>query len=179
LRDAIAFVYRRNVSSKSRAANTPSSAELAALFSALQVELVTLKSHVAERDTQIASLRETVLNLTHENQLLKRRIYGNKTERTRTSELQLALGDLLNDQKLLQKQLDEAVAEASAADDNPGQGEAERSSRSFGQYAASVLARDLRRGDGEELQAHRLRREPAADVSAWGLLRTGQTHREV
>jgi transposase len=108
------------VSSKSPEANTPSSAELASLFSALQVELVGLKSHVAERDTQIASLQETVLNLTHENALLKRRVYGNKTERTHTSELQLALGDLLNDEKLLQKQLNAAVDEArgSGGEDN-------------------------------------------------------------
>ena len=74
MRGAISFVYRKSVSSKSQEANTPSSAELASLFSALQVELVGLKSHVAERDTQIASLRETVLNLTHENALLKRHV---------------------------------------------------------------------------------------------------------
>ena len=67
-------MYRRGVPSKSQEANTPSAAELASLFSALQVELVGLKSHVAERDTQIASLQETVLNLTHENALLKRRL---------------------------------------------------------------------------------------------------------
>lgn len=108
------------MSSKSPEANAPSSAELASLFSALQAELVGLKSHVAERDTQIASLQETVLNLTHENALLKRRIYGNKTERAHTSELQLALGDLLNDEKALKKQLDAAVGEArgSGGDNN-------------------------------------------------------------
>ena len=79
-----------------------------------------LKSHIAEQDTQIASLRETVLNLTHENALLKRRVYGNKTERAHTSELQLALGDLLDDEKMLQKQLDAAVVQArgSAGDDS-------------------------------------------------------------
>ncbi len=108
------------MSSKSPEVNAPSSAELASLFSALQVELVGLKSHVAERDTQIASLQETVLNLTHENSLLKRRVYGNKTERTHTSELQLALGDLLNDEKMLQKQLNAAVTQAreTGGDDN-------------------------------------------------------------
>ena len=108
------------MSSKSLEASAPSSAELTSLFSALQVELVTLKAHVAERDIQIASLQETVLNLTHENALLKRRIYGNKTERAHTSELQLALGDLLDDEKLLQKQLDAAITQArdSGGDDN-------------------------------------------------------------
>lgn len=82
------------------------------MVSALQVALVGLKSHLTEGHAQIASLRETVLNLTHENELLKRRIYGNKTERTQTSELQLALGDLLDDEKRLQKQLNDAVAAA-------------------------------------------------------------------
>jgi len=91
---------------------TPSAAELASLVAALQVELIGLKSHVTEKLVQIDSLRETVLNLTHENELLKRRIYGNKTERTQTSELQLALGDLLADEKKLQKQLDEAIGKA-------------------------------------------------------------------
>ncbi|HEY6556995.1 MAG TPA: hypothetical protein VI072_06965 [Polyangiaceae bacterium] len=78
--------------------------------SALQIELVSLKSHVSERDTQIDSLRETVLNLTHENELLRRRIYGNKTERSGTSEMQLTLGSLLDSEKQLQKQLDEALS---------------------------------------------------------------------
>jgi transposase len=89
-----------------------SPAELTALVSALQVELVGLKSHMTERDAQNDSLRETVLNLTHENELLRRRLYGNKTERSQTSELQLSLGNLLDAEKQLQKQLDEAVAKA-------------------------------------------------------------------
>jgi len=88
------------------------------LISTLQVELVALKTHMSERDDQNASLRETILNLTHENELLKRRIYGNKTERTNTSELQLALGGLLDDEKQLQKQLEEAVKAAHGDGDN-------------------------------------------------------------
>lgn len=94
---------------------TLSAADLAALVSTLQVELLGLKSHVTARDVQIDSLRETILNLTHENELLRRRIYGNKTERTGTSELQLALGGLLDDEKRLQKQFDEAVSAARGA----------------------------------------------------------------
>lgn len=84
-------------------------------MSALQVELVGLKARFSEAEAQNASLRETILNLTHENELLKRRIYGNKTERFRTSELQLALGDLLDSEKQLQKELETAVAAAGAA----------------------------------------------------------------
>ncbi len=84
-------------------------------MSALQVELVGLKARFSEAEAQNASLRDTILNLTHENELLKRRIYGNKTERFRTSELQLALGDLLHSEKQLQKELETAVAAAGAA----------------------------------------------------------------
>lgn len=89
---------------------TLSPAELSALASALQMELVGLQSRMSERDAQIDSLRETVLNLTHENELLRRRIYGNKTERSGTSEMQLTLGSLLGSEKQLQKQLDEALS---------------------------------------------------------------------
>jgi transposase len=105
------LVYTRAVqrSGTDEASTTMTVADLAAAVSALQVELVTVK-----RESQIerASLRETIVNLTHENQLLKRRIYGNKTEHSQTSELQLSLGDLFEAEKQLQKQLDQAVAQA-------------------------------------------------------------------
>jgi transposase len=91
-----------------------SMADLAATVSALQVQLVGVQSRMTESEAQNESLRETIVNLTQENQLLKRRIYGNKTERTQTSELQLSLGNLLDAEKQLQKQLDEAVAKARA-----------------------------------------------------------------
>lgn len=109
-------------STSDEAKQTPSTAELASLVAALQVELVGLKALVTEQHAQNDSLRETVLNLTHENELLKRRIYGNKTERTQTSELQLTLGDLLADEKQLQKQLDAAIGQArSASGDAPSE----------------------------------------------------------
>jgi transposase len=78
-----------------------------AALSPLQAEIVRL-------NLQIQSLHETLGNLTHENDLLKRRLFGTKSERSRTSELQLTLGDLLDAQKLLQKQLDDAVKRAAA-----------------------------------------------------------------
>jgi transposase len=103
------------------ASATISVVDLAAAVSALQVELVGVKSRMRERETETDSLRETIVNLTHENQLLKRRIYGNKTERSQTSELQLSLGDLFEAEKQLQKQLDQAVAQANGqpADGTP------------------------------------------------------------
>jgi hypothetical protein len=63
-----------------------------------------------ERDTQVSLLQERIRNLAHENELLKRRLFGNKTERLHTGEHQLALGNLLDDQKQLQKQLNVSAA---------------------------------------------------------------------
>ena len=51
---------------------------------------------MGEREQQNESLRETILNLTHEKEILRRRLYGNKTERGRTSVLQLTRGTLLD-----------------------------------------------------------------------------------
>jgi transposase IS166 family protein len=115
---SISFVYRQDVSSTRPSEIKPklSFEELADLVSTLQTEVVAIKT---ERDTQVESLQETIVNLAHENELLKRRLYGTKTERLRTSENQLALGDLLNDNKQLQKQLDAAVAEAKSEGRKP------------------------------------------------------------
>jgi hypothetical protein len=111
----ITLVYRYGVprTSSDGATSEPSPAELAAIVSTFQAELLAVKA-------QNESLRETLLNLSHENELLKRRIYGNKTERTQTSELQLTLGSLLDAEKQLQKELDEAVAKAHGGDDEGG-----------------------------------------------------------
>ena len=84
--------------------------ELARLNAALQAELVPIT-------TKVTSLEDTIANLAHENELLKRRLYGNKTERSHTSELQLALGELLANEAKLQGELDDAVGKAAAAVD--------------------------------------------------------------
>jgi hypothetical protein len=81
-------------------------AQLAAQLAALQAELVATKTETA---VKVASLEDTIANLAHENTLLKRRLFGNRTERSHTSELQLALGDLLAGEAELQKALDDAV----------------------------------------------------------------------
>lgn len=62
------------------------------MIAALQSELAGMK---AEMGAKVSSLEETLASLAQEHMLLKRRLYGNKTERSRTSEAQLALGDLL------------------------------------------------------------------------------------
>lgn len=100
---------------------TQSTSEIAQLLAALQNELIGIK---AEYGAKVASLEETIANLAHENMLLKRRLFGNKTEHSHTSEAQLALGDLLVAEEKLQEQLDEALAnankEAGAAPQPPG-----------------------------------------------------------
>jgi transposase len=96
--------------------------DLARLNAALQAELVVIK---AETTAKVASLEDTITNLAHENALLKRRLFGNKTERSHTSEAQLALGDLLAAEAQLQKELDaalEGVKDAIDPDPKPSGG---------------------------------------------------------
>ena len=82
------------------------------MLAAVQSEMSALQSELIALKLENETLRESLQNLTHENALYKRRIYGNKTERTHTSETQLALGNLLDEEKRLQKQLDDAVGDA-------------------------------------------------------------------
>jgi len=101
----------------SASASSPSTMEredLARLNTALQAELVVIK---AETTAKVASLEDTITNLAHENALLKRRLFGNKTERSHTSEVQLALGDLLAAEAQLQKELNAALERAKDAID--------------------------------------------------------------
>jgi transposase len=86
--------------------------ELARLNAALQAELVAIK---AETAAKVTTLEDTIANLAHENALLKRRLYGNKTERSHTAEMQLALGELLAGEAELQRELDDAVGKAKDA----------------------------------------------------------------
>ncbi len=90
----------------------------------LPQDVATLEREVAERDALIASLRMTIasfegqvaalqsalVNHATEIELLKRRLFGPRSERGGTSELQLLLGDMLAQQAALQKQLDDALA---------------------------------------------------------------------
>lgn len=80
--------------------------ELAAHLAMLQAELAANQVAAAAK---VAALEDTITNLAHENALLKRRLYGNRTERSQTSELQLALGDLVAGEAQLQKELDDKV----------------------------------------------------------------------
>jgi len=133
--------------------------DAARLITALQSELVAAK---AETGAKVASLEETIANLAQENLLLKRRLYGNKTERSRTSEAQLALGDLLAAETQLQKELDTAVAkakeEAGGDAQRPGAPGGRAKPKGRRDLFASNLPRSLVEILDEELEAKGCRR---------------------
>jgi len=92
-------------------------AERDALIAALQLQNATLEGQVATLDGQIAALQSALVNHATEIELLKRRLFGPRSERGGTSELQLLLGDMLAQQAALQKQLDEALAKKREGED--------------------------------------------------------------
>ena len=83
-----------------------------------------LQEQLLERDALIAALRELVQSLEGknsvlnssllayiaENDLLKRKLFGTKSERTNTSEFQLLLENLFPENAALRQQLEEALA---------------------------------------------------------------------
>jgi Transposase C of IS166 homeodomain len=138
---------------------TPIPAEdTATLLAVLQAELVGMK---AETAAKVAALEDTIANLAHENALLKRRLYGNKTERSYTSEAQLALGDLLAGEAQLQQDLNAAVAKAEEAAPEPAGPTGPRDStkpKGRRDLFASKLPRCLVEILDEELEAKGCRR---------------------
>jgi transposase len=74
---------------------------------------------IASLEGKQVALESALVNHANEIELLKRRLFGPRSERTGTSEMQLALGDVLADDQRLQKELDERTqgAPANAASD--------------------------------------------------------------
>jgi len=146
-------------STTSEPSGASQTAATTSLLAALQSELVGLK---AEMGAKVATLEETIANLAHENAILKRRLFGNKTERSHTSEAQLAFGDLLAAEKRLQKELDEAVAkakeEAGVAEQEPGTPGERKKPKGRRNLLASNLPRCLVEILDEELEAKGCRR---------------------
>lgn len=84
-----------------------------------------LRKEVEERDARIAALRDvisslegkqaalesTLVNHASEIELLKRRLFGPRSERSGTNELQLTLGDLLAEDARLQQELESLTKE--------------------------------------------------------------------
>lgn len=122
--------------------------------SAIEIENERLRDEVRERDARIASLRDviaslegqqaalqsTLINHASEIELLKRRLFGPRTERTGTSELQLTLGDILADDARLQAELD-AHADANATAGAGGEDEDKPRAKPSGKERAKPKGR--------------------------------------
>lgn len=105
-------VYEGIVSSRAQHPDAMSADAMAARIAALQAEIA---AKDAEHAAKVAALEESLTGLAHENALLKRRLFGARTERLQTSELQLVLGDLLAVEATLQADLDASVERAQGA----------------------------------------------------------------
>jgi transposase len=124
------------VSSSAEHPDAMSTAAMAAMIAALQAEM-------AAKDAKVAALEESLTDLAHENALLKRRLFGSKTERFQISELQLALGDLLAVESKLQADLDASIENANGAAPKPDPSESKGKPRPHGRrnLDASKLTR--------------------------------------
>jgi transposase len=113
---------------------------MAATIATLQAEMA---AKDAEHAAKIAALEESLTDLAHENALLKRRLFGTKSERGNTSELQLALGDLLASEAKLQADLDTSIGNANDAAPKPDPPQARGKARPHGRrdLLASKLVR--------------------------------------
>ena len=129
--------------------------EAMTIISQLQAELVGSK---AETAVKVASLEDTITGLAHEIAVLKRRLYGNKTERSVTNEVQLALGDLLANEASLQKELDKKVKEATEAAPPAPKGDGTPRPHGRRNLAASKLPRIVVEIVHEALEAQGCRR---------------------
>lgn len=121
--------------------------ELARQLATLQAELAVAQADAAaakaEAAAKVSSLEETLTNLAQENALLKRRLFGKRSERSYSSELQLSLGDLLAGEADLQKELNAAVSKAQEA--AGGEPEGPKGPRPKPKGRRSLLLSDLPR----------------------------------
>jgi transposase len=78
----------------------------------LQTTITALQHDKTALELQNESLRATIVQLRHEITLFRKRLYGLRTEKLATAEMQLMLGDLLKNEAELQRQLDAQVAAA-------------------------------------------------------------------
>ena len=66
-----------------------------------------MREIISSLEGKKAALESSLINHANEIELLKRKLFGPRAERTGTSELQLTLGDILEADARMQKQLDE------------------------------------------------------------------------
>ena len=119
----------------------------------LRRELEERRREVAEREAVVDALRELVRSLEGKNgalesalknhaaeiEILKRKLFGTKSERMGTSEMQLLLGDLLREPAALQKALDEARGAGDASGSSDPKDKAKRPPTGRRDLSASKL----------------------------------------
>lgn len=74
------------------------------------VAIATLLGLVKTHEGKISALHSSLLSTIAENELLKRKLYGTKSERTNTSEFQLLLAGLFPENAALREQLEAALS---------------------------------------------------------------------
>jgi transposase len=158
----IATCRRKEVSSNEQPV-AMSAAVMAATIAGLQAERAAMAA-------KVAALEDSLTDLAHENALLKRRLFGSKTERSLTSELQLALGDLLATEAKLQADLDESVEKAKDAAPKPEPAEEKGKPRPHGRrnlFASNLprVAVEIRDAALEAQGARLIRFEDAAQLA--------------
>lgn len=89
-------------------------------LSAKEVLIAAQRERISSLEGKNEALQSALINHAHEIELLKRRLFGQRSERTGTNEDQLLLGDLLAEAAELQKQLDALnAAGGNAGGDKP------------------------------------------------------------
>jgi len=111
-------------------------------------------------------MQETIVNLSHENELLKLRLFGNKAEPLHTRENQLALGACSTTRNSRKSSSMRALARTKA--------HAASATRSESQACSKSSTKTRAVG-----QARRLGRVALAAVRSWRLLRVGQARRQI
>lgn len=86
----------------------------------LQATVKALRDLIASLEGRNAALENALVNHADEIELLKRRLFGPRSERGGTHELQLLLGEILADEKVLQKHLDNLRKDDSTEDGKQG-----------------------------------------------------------
>lgn len=95
-------------------------AELVASYQAQEKLVAALREAIASLEAKNAALESSLVNHACELELLRRKLYGVRSERGGTSEQQLLLGELLEGEAELRKQLDELPKKGSDGDtDDP------------------------------------------------------------
>ena len=148
---------------------------MAARIASLQAEMAAKAAEAAALAAKVTALEESLTDLAHENTLLKRRLFGIRSERSQTSELQLALGDLLATEAKLQAELDAAVEKAGEAAPPAPTGKGKGTPRPHGRR--NLFASDLPRVPVEirnpELEAQGARLIRFEDSAQLGYRRGG------